>query len=132
MTREFENVVVAVSHAKDGDTACYTIQLTPTLREDVIGRILGFDCPETRRPASDFERTSAKLALAFTRAFITGPGALWSRREMVRDAFGRDLVTLWHEVGEIRTDLGEALFDACLATRWPTKWYEVYDPTGRL
>lgn len=131
MTSEFESIVTAVDRAKDGDTAAYTIRVAPRLREDLVGRILGVDCPESRRPASDYEIAQSKRALALTREFITGPGNLWSRREMKTDSFGRELVTLWHELDGIRTDLAQALVDAQLATWWPLRWWQAYDPGGR-
>jgi endonuclease YncB( thermonuclease family) len=130
VTVEYCHIVTAVNKTKDGDTAAVTTRITPTLREDIVGRIAGIDCPETRRPASAFEIGKAGEALVMTRAFITGPGDLWCRR-VGEDDFGRALVYLWHELGSIITDLGQVLVDAGLATIWPTRWWQVYDPTGR-
>ena len=99
--------------------------------EEIVGRLQGFDCPESRRPASDYEIAKSKEALALALDFLGSPGDLWCRREMKRDSLGRELVTIWHVLDGIETDLGTALHDAELATIWPTRWWQVYDPKGR-
>jgi endonuclease YncB( thermonuclease family) len=125
---EFQQRVVTVKRTRDGDTYEVDVRLTPRITEAIVGRLQGFDCPESKRPASDFEIGKSHEALNIAIAFLNSPGALWCRRELKTDSFGRELVTLWHVVDEIQTDLGETLFGMGLATRWPTRWHEVYDP----
>jgi endonuclease YncB( thermonuclease family) len=128
---EFQHRVVTVKRTRDGDTYGFDCRLTPKIIEDIVGRLQGFDCPESRRPASDFEIGKSHEALNVALEFLNSPGALWCRRELKTDSFGRELVTLWHVVDEIQTDLGETLFGMALATRWPMRWWQLYDPLRR-
>ena len=125
---EYQHRVATVLNTKDGDTYGFACRLTPHVTEEIIGRLQGFDCPESRRPASDFEIGKAHEAYNLAVAFLNGPGDLWCRRELKRDSFGRELVTIWHVIDGLETDLGTSLLDAGLAVRWPTRWWQVYDP----
>lgn len=132
----YTNPVLSTFRAKDGDTFGLTIGHSSTLTEKLVARINGYDCPETRRTkcstcelyASLYEIGQAAKATELTIEFITSLGQLTSIREDKRDNFGRDLIQLHHEFDGIITDLGTALHDAELATVWPTRWHEVYDP----
>jgi endonuclease YncB( thermonuclease family) len=128
MPLEFQQRVETVKRSRDGDTSEMDVRLTPRIREAIVGRLQGWDCPESKRPASDFEIGKSHEALNVALQFLNSPGALWCRRELKTDSFGRELVTLWHTIDEIQTDLGETLFGMGLATRWPKRWWQVFDP----
>ena len=70
MTLEYQHRVDAVDRSRDGDTSEFTVRLTPRIREGLVGRLMGWDCPESRRPASDYEirRSRDALAIALTAA----------------------------------------------------------------
>lgn len=136
MTLEFQHRVVTVGQTRDGDTYGFHCRILPDTIQSIVGRLLGFDCPESRRllcrecglRTSDYELAKAAETYNVAVAFLNGPGDLWCRREMKRDSFGRELVTVWHVIDGIETDLGTSLLDAGLATPWPTRWHEVFDP----
>ena len=114
----------------DGDSFKLSLNITPDTDRRYYCRLRGYDTPEKRRPASAYEMRMSFLALEHTRAFLTGPGVVWCHLTG-NQTLGRELVDVWHEVagseGPIRTDLGESLLDAGLATRWPQRWHEVWD-----
>jgi endonuclease YncB( thermonuclease family) len=133
MTLEFQQRIATVKRSRDGDTHEFDVRLTPAVTEAIVGRLQGWDCPESRRPASDFEIGKSVETLNVAIAFLNSLGVLWCRRELKRDSFGRELVTVWHVIDEIQTDLGETLHGMGLATLWPVRWWQVYDPSrGRL
>ena len=111
----------------DGDSFRLLLDVTPDTDRRYYTRPQGFDTPEKRKPASAYEIREAFRAQAAAREFLLGPGQLWCRLTG-KQTFNRDLVDLFHEIDGIRTDLAEHLLDAGLATRWPTRWYQVYDP----
>jgi endonuclease YncB( thermonuclease family) len=129
MPLEYQQRVETVKRSRDGDTSEFDVRLTPRIREALVGRLQGWDCPESKRPASDYEIGKSHEALNIAIDFLNSPGALWCRRELKTDSFGRELVTLWHVVDEIQTDLAETLYGMGLATRWPQRWWQRYDPT---
>src|SRR5215207_4389900 len=131
VTLEFQHRISTVLKTIDGDTQGFAVRVLPDTVQTIVGRLLGFDCPESRRPASDYEIGKAAEAYNLAVAFLNGPGALWCRRELKRDSFGRELVDVWHVIDGIETHLGEALYDAGLATRWPVKWRHIYTDAGQ-
>lgn len=136
MTRPYEYVVQRVTGTNDGDTSRFDLRATPDLLWSVTARLYGYDTPESRRTrcgtcrlyASAYELRMAIAALDWTKRFLSGEGQLWARVEEKTDSFGRQLTTVWHEVDDVRTSLGESLVDAGLASVWPTRWHEVHDP----
>jgi endonuclease YncB( thermonuclease family) len=92
-------------------------------------RLMGVDCPE-KRQGSAFERRTAFNAQQFTALWLTPREgvSLWVRTEKDPDNFGRWLGDVWGENGESAQNLGSALIIAHLATEYPTRWHEVYDP----
>lgn len=128
MTLEYQHRVATVLHTIDGDSYGFHLRVTPMITEEIEARLQGFDCPESRRPASSFEIGKAAEAYNLAVAFLNAPGDLWCRRELKRDSFGRELVTIWHLSGGLITDLGESLSDAGLAVRWPIRWWQTFDP----
>lgn len=128
MTLEYQHRVAVVRNTKDGDSYGIDWRVTPHIIESADTRLQGFDCPESRRPASPYEIGKAAEAYNLAVAFLNAPGDLWCRRELKREKYGRELVTIWHDYDGIATDLGEALFDAGLAVRWPTRWWQTFDP----
>lgn len=132
----YTNPVLNTFIPKDGDTFGLAIGLSGTISENIVARLNGWDCPELKRRkcgtcglyASPYEIRKATEAWQLTNDFIYSQGQLSSIREERRDAFGRELVELHHEIDGIVTDLGFALMDANLATSWPNRWHERFDP----
>jgi len=95
-------------------------------------RLAGVDCPEMNS-RSEYERVRAQEAKALTGAFLTftADKTLWIRTEKDPDSFGRWLGTIWREDAESAEFLGDLLVAAQLATRWPTRWHEVYGDADR-
>jgi endonuclease YncB( thermonuclease family) len=123
--------VVAVEKVSDGDT--YWLRLDVGFRQQILidCRLDGYDCPEITK-GSAFEKAEAKRARMYSAAWLASLPAyddgLWIRTEKDPDSFGRWLGDLWYEGDNGQYHLGRALAGAQLATEWPTRWHEVYDP----
>jgi len=142
VTLPFTYQVASVGRTRDGDTYEWTVRIAHDLLRETVARMYGYDTPETSRGkcgacglyTSAGEKQRATMALALAREFITGPGDLWCRVDPddPEDSFGRELVQVWHEIGDVATSLGQVLVDAHLATVWPIRWHHVYDPFRNL
>jgi endonuclease YncB( thermonuclease family) len=127
MTREYVYKISDVVKVVDGDTAYFRVDAGFRAWILVHWRLLGYDCPERNR-GSQFERNEAKAAGLLTSSFLAQPrGQLWVRTERDPDDFGRWLGDVWREVDGSEIHLGDVLADQGLATKWPTRWRDVYD-----
>lgn len=92
-------------------------------------RLFGYDTPEMRK-GTTFEREQGAAARALASDWFAGlSGEIYVRTHKA-DSFGRWLADV-HEGhdGEVGEHLGDVLAAAELATSWPTRWREVFDPT---
>jgi endonuclease YncB( thermonuclease family) len=128
-TQPFVYQVADVLRIVDGDTFWLycSVGFHETVLVDV--RLLGFDCPE-KNSGDDYEKQQAAKATAVTVEFLTtAPGVLWVRTEKDPDSFGRWLGEVWREADDgTRTLLGDVLRAEGLASIWPTRWHEEFEP----
>lgn len=124
--------ISGVLRVVDGDTAHLELALGFHASLVVTIRLLGYDTPEKNK-GSLHERNQSKIAQAVTERFLGQPtGQLWVRTEVDPDNFGRYLGDIWQEAADgTESHLGALLERRGLATVWPTRWFEVYDPGGR-
>lgn len=132
--------VTGIERVVDGDT--YWLRLDVGFRQTMLTeiRLLGADCPETHH-GSAFERAHGVKATLFAEQWLVDAldgdgfedGLLWVRTQKDPDDFGRWLGEVWREPQpiDLAADhwlLVDDLVDRGLATRWPTRWHETYDP----
>jgi endonuclease YncB( thermonuclease family) len=134
-TIEHNYIVNSVLRVVDGDT--YWVKVDTGFRQELLieVRAADLDTPEKNK-GSEFERSQARLAQEFVSEFFSDAHRrgrrLWIHTEKDPDNFGRWLGDIWWE--DLRGEqehLSNALIAVSLATVYPTRWYEVYDPTGR-
>lgn len=124
--------VAEVVKVTDGDT--YWLRLDVGFRALVLVdvRLNGYDCPESNR-GSTFERERARAARELAAGFLDA-GILADDLRVVTahdpDDFGRWLGDVYRTGVDVNSHLGELLLNAELATVWPTRWRERYDPRG--
>lgn len=121
--------VSEVVRVVDGDT--YWLRLDVGFRETLLVnvRLSGFDCPELRS-GSAYERAQGAVARDFAASFFRDLAGdhLYIRTEKDPDDFGRWLGDVWIDPPDgTAVHLGARLYELNLATRWPTRWREVYD-----
>ena len=133
MNRTYTFPAIRVEKITDGDT--YWLHLDTGFRQTTLAhlRLNQWDTPELRR-GSEFEKSEARRATEAASDFITEAvtaEALWVRTYKDPDSFGRWLADI-HRINDdmITIDLGQYLHEQDLATRWPTRWREIYDPQG--
>lgn len=92
-------------------------------------RLFGYDTPEMRK-GSPFERERGAAARDLATTWFGEVGAEIYVRTHKADSFGRWLADV-HDGrdGEVGDHLGDVLAAADLATSWPTRWREVFDPS---
>jgi len=124
MNQEYIYRVERIEKITDGDT--YWFHLDVGFRQSQLTeiRLLGYDCPE-RYHGSPYERQQGAEAARVATEWLTAQTGLWVRTEKDPDSFGRWLGDIWNDDGEY---LREVLVGAKLATIWPIRWHEVYDP----
>lgn len=133
MTASREHVyrIAQVVRVVDGDTLWARVDVGFRFLALVNLRLAGIDCPETHK-GSAYERAKAAEAKALALAFLAGHGWLWAATEPDPDDFGRWLADVWAETPTgaepVVEHLADQLLAAGLATRWPTRWRDVYDP----
>lgn len=128
-TNQYVYKVKAVEKVTDGDT--FWLHLDVGFRETELAciRLDGYDCPELRS-GSDFEKQKGIEARDATASFFAkNIGYLWCQTEKDPDNFGRWLGKVWFETENVILDLGQWLELQELATIWPERWHERYDPT---
>jgi micrococcal nuclease len=124
--------VVRVDQVVDGDTFDLVLDVGFHLHATVRCRLLGYDTPELHHGSSN-ERARGQQAKAITAAWFGQPDRrYWVRTEKDPDSFGRWLADTWSELGDDVSRLGDVLSTEELATMWPTRWREVYDPPDAL
>ena len=131
-SRQYVYRVTEVVKVTDGDT--YWIKVDVGFRATVLVniRLDGYDCPE-RNSGSLFEKNSAATATAFASLWLRdalGTG-LWVRTEKDPDNFGRWLGDVWVEYDGDQwpeRHLGAELRAQGLASIWPTRWRQEFDP----
>jgi endonuclease YncB( thermonuclease family) len=132
--------VISVDRIIDADTFWLTLEgdvgFHTLVRFVQEFRLDGWDCPEKHK-GSRFERAQALLAQSMTTAFFQDnlASGIWVRSRKHPDDFGRYLGAVYtgRSADDLSgTPLGAFLASKELATPWPTRWYEVYDPKGRV
>jgi micrococcal nuclease len=129
--------VANVVRVVDGDTYDLALDVGFRVLMTLRIRLLGYDCPESRK-GSAFERGAASSAKAEAAAWFASVdlapagGVLWVRTEKDPDDFGRWLGEVWMEDdrGGRPTLLGNWLRSLSLASVWPKRWREEFDPGG--
>jgi endonuclease YncB( thermonuclease family) len=112
----------------DGDTFWLSVDYDVGFRQHSTFvqeiRLGGADCPEKHK-GSVFERSEAVRAQNLTTGWLRSH-TLAMRSEPIPDDFGRWLGYVWDATTGVY--LVDDLAAAGLATIWPTRWRQVYDP----
>src|SRR5215207_1776892 len=127
-TQQYVYKITSLLRVVDGDSIWLYLDGGFRMTLLVNLRLAGVDCPEMNS-RSEYERLRAREAKAMTTQFLTlgGDKTWWVLTEKDPDSFGRWLGTIWREDFESAEFLGDVLVAAELATRWPTRWRDVYD-----
>lgn len=130
---EYNYRVPHTERVLDGDTLWAVLDLGFRMTATLPIRLYPWDCPELRSSdASPFEKRQAKRARELAIDWLlTVPysedDTLWVTTEKDPESFGRWLGDFWFATAPLLT-LGTALFNSDLATRWPVRWHDTYDP----
>jgi endonuclease YncB( thermonuclease family) len=132
--RQYVYKIAEIVKVTDGDT--YWLHVDAGFRAHILinVRLNGYDCPEAHK-GSDWEKDQATKARDIATAFLTGnAGHLWIQTEKDPDNFGRWLGDIWaeHPDGYGPFRLGEGLRNMGLASVWPTRWRDEYDPLDAI
>lgn len=120
----------------DGDSFYLVTRIPFHLTATINARLAGFDCPELRKGTA-YEREQGKIARDVSARWISTvltTARVFVRTEPIEDDFGRWLGDLWAEWENGTTArLGDVLRDGELASIWPRKWRDEFDPavTGK-
>ncbi len=128
-TRQYLYRVESVEKITDGDT--YWLHVDVGFRVHLLMhcRLFGFDTPEMNSK-SDFERSEARLAQSYVRAWFAQhliEHRVWVQTAKDPDSFGRWLGEIWYDEGIGQNGLGPELVGQKLATAWPVRWRDIYD-----
>jgi endonuclease YncB( thermonuclease family) len=121
--------ITDVVRVVDGDTYHLQVSLPFYLQAVITVRLDGFDCPELNG-GDAYEKQKGQEAKALAVEFLTLQDAiLWVRTEKDPDSFGRWLGDIWSEdVDGNQQHLGDVLRAAGLASVWPTRWHQEFEP----
>ena len=124
MTDRYRFPLVRVEKVTDGDT--FWLHVDVGFRTTVLAhcRLAEVDTPELFRPKSEAELDAARRARDVVADWLAEADGVVVATEPDPDSFGRWLARLTDAGG---VSLADVLLDAELATRWPTRWREVYD-----
>lgn len=121
----------------DGDTVVARLDLGFRLSATLEIRLYPWDSPEKRvttcprchLKTSPYELAQAKLATELTHKWFDYPigEELWVTTQKDPEVYGRWLGDFWFDSPYTAT-LGLALEQADLATTWPMRWHEEFDP----
>jgi endonuclease YncB( thermonuclease family) len=135
VARPYVYPVTEVVKVSDGDT--YWFRVDVGFRENLLinCRLNGYDCPE-KRSGSYYEKQQAIVATKVATDFLEEGvrlSDLWVETLPDPDDFGRWLGTVWRESETVvATTLGNLLRRAGLASLWPQRWHEEFDPNAEI
>lgn len=134
MSASYTHPIAEVVRVVDGDTYWLKVDIDIGFRVHVFPlvniRLLGWDCPEAHQ-GSPFERSRAVAARHAAATFLAGNPHLKVATEPDVDNFGRWLGRIFDATPGRQADLGNSLASVGLATPWPTRWRQIYDPLGK-